>query len=34
MEKFGVEKVENYVVAKFPIVMNHKRLIALNKLEE
>lgn len=34
IEKFGVEKVENYVVARFPIVMNHKRLIAFNKLEE
>ena len=30
---FGVEHVENYVVARFPVVMNHERIIPFNKLE-
>lgn len=30
---FGVENVENYVVARFPIVINHERVMPYNKLE-
>lgn len=30
---FDVEHVENYVVARFPIVMNHERFIPFNNLE-
>lgn len=32
-DHFKVEHVENYVVARFPIVMNHDRLIPFNRLE-
>lgn len=32
-DHFNVEQVENYVVTRFPVVMNHKRLIPFNQLE-
>ena len=32
-EHFDVNRVENYVVARFPVVSNHERIIPYNKLE-
>ena len=32
-EHFGVDHVENYVVARFPVVSKHDRIIPYNKLE-
>ncbi len=33
-EYFGVNCVENYVVTRFPVVMEHERLIPFNQLED
>ena len=33
-EYFKVEEVKNYVVSRFPIIMNHERLIPFNQLED
>lgn len=33
-DHFKVDVVENYVVSRFPIVMNHERLIPFNQLED
>jgi Holliday junction resolvase len=33
-DHFKVDKVENYVVSRFPIIMNHERLIPFNQLED
>ena len=33
-EYFKTDEVENYVISRFPIMMNHERLITFNRLEE
>lgn len=32
-DHFNVDVVENYIVSRFPIIMNHERLIPFNQLE-